>query len=139
MSFGSPVHHTASRSQYPANMRKEITTRAAVAQNLRALMRRHDNMTQTQLADASGVSQRHISSILNEQAEPGVEKTRKLARVFGLEGWMLQVPGMPEEVLDSKILGSIVQSLREASPEGRDLIEKTARREAFFSKKTENS
>lgn len=115
-------------------MRKEITTRTAVAQNLRALMRRHD-MTQTQLAAASGVSQRHISSILNEQAEPGVEKTRKLARAFGLEGWMLQVPGMPEEVMDSKILGSIVQSIREASPEGRDLIEKTARREAYFSKK----
>jgi transcriptional regulator with XRE-family HTH domain len=120
-------------------MRREITTRAAVAQNLRALMRRHDNMTQTQLAEQSGVSQRHISSILNELAECGIEKAEKLARVFGLKGWMLQVPGMPEEVLDSKVLGSIVQSIREASPEGRDLIEKTARREAFFSKKPESS
>lgn len=127
--------NSADCSQYPANMpHRELTTIQAVARNLKALMERH-GMTQTTLAKKSGVSQRHISSILNGETECGTEKANKLARVFGLQGWQLQMPNIPDDLLDSDLILKVVKAMADATPEGRDLIAKNAEREAFFSKR----
>jgi transcriptional regulator with XRE-family HTH domain len=120
----------------PTSMQRNVLTATqVVARNLAILMKRH-NLKQLELAKSSGVSQRHISSILHEETECGIEKVNKLARVFGLKGWQLQVPDPPEELLDSDIIGTVVKALAEASPEGRDLIAKNAVREAHYSKLT---
>lgn len=126
--------HTATTWHYPANMRQhEISTRDAVARNIQALMRRHQ-MTQVALAKKSGVSQRHISSIVRAAAEAGTEKLDKIARVFGLRGWQLQMPNLPEDLLDSDVIGRVVRSLAEVPPKGREFIAETAVREAHFNR-----
>lgn len=131
-----PLQHlNARRKQYAANMPKrvEISTKEVIARNLRALMRRH-GLNQPKLAKLSGVSQRHISSILRAEAEPGAEKLDKLARPFKLKGWQLQVPDIPEDLLDSDVIEKLMRALRELSPEGREHLAQNAEREVFFDK-----
>lgn len=92
-------------------------------------------MTQSALAIKSGVSQRHISSILRAEAEAGIEKLDKIGRVFHMRGWQLQMPDLPDDLLDSDIIGKVVQSLARVPPKGREFIAETAVREAHFNKK----
>jgi transcriptional regulator with XRE-family HTH domain len=128
------VHNFASAWHYPASVpTTKLTTMAAVARNLRTLMER-EAMTQLKLAKKSGVSQRTISNVLTESHEPGVETVDQLAKVFKLEGWQLQMPDLPPELLGSDLVDRTVGALVQASPKGREMIADLAEREAHYSK-----
>jgi transcriptional regulator with XRE-family HTH domain len=111
----------------------KLTTTEAVAKNLRRLMDAH-KMTQPTLAKKAGVAQRTISNILNATNEPGIEKINKIARVFGLHGWQLQMPNLPDDMLTDGRVTRVIDALTRATPEGREMIERLAEREAHYSK-----
>lgn len=111
----------------------KLTTTEAVAKNLRRLMDVH-GLTQAQVAKRAGVSQRHISNILNAVQEPGIEKINKIARAFGLHGWQLQMPNLPEDLLLGDVVTRVMDALTQASPDGREMIGRLAEREAHYSK-----
>jgi transcriptional regulator with XRE-family HTH domain len=104
-------NHTSTVWQYPAIMQaKEIATKDVVAKNLAALMKANGDMSQKRLAELSGVSQRHISSLLSgSHKAPGIDKLDQIAKVFRLKGWHLQIPNVPTEVLDS--IDTVVKAL----------------------------
>jgi transcriptional regulator with XRE-family HTH domain len=112
---------------------EELTTAEAISRNLTALLERH-NMSQNQLAAASGVGQRTISDIVRLKSQPTAETLHRLAKPFKLQGWQLAMPNLPPELLDSDIIGKVIRDLVESNPEGRTLIVRTAEREARFSK-----
>jgi transcriptional regulator with XRE-family HTH domain len=111
----------------------KLTTTEAVAKNLARLMEIR-GFTQPQLAKKAGVAQRTISNILNTRNEPGIEKINKIARVFGLQGWQLQMPNVPEDMLTDGRMTRVIDALTRATPEGREMIERLAEREAHYSK-----
>lgn len=116
-------------------MQREKNTREIVADNLRRLMEIHNGMTQTELARLSDVSQTYISSILRGSTEPTTKQLEKLARVFKLKAWQLQVPGLPDDLLASDLLSKTVKALTEiGTQKGREYVVETAVREAHFSK-----
>src|SRR5688572_15822706 len=104
---------------------KKLTTTEAVARNLRRLMD-VNGLTQVQVAKRAGVSQRHISNVLNAAQEPGIEKINKIAQAFGLQGWQLQMPNLPEDMLTGGVLHRVVDALTQATPEGREMIGRLA-------------
>jgi transcriptional regulator with XRE-family HTH domain len=112
---------------------KKLTTTEAVAKNLRRLMD-VNGLTQVQVAKRAGVSQRHISNVLNAAQEPGIEKINKIAQAFGLHGWQLQMPNLPEDMLTDGRVTRVIDALTRATPEGREMIERLAEREAHYSK-----
>jgi transcriptional regulator with XRE-family HTH domain len=111
----------------------KLTTTEAVGKNLKRLMEAY-KLTQPQLAKKAGVAQRTISNILNATNEPGIEKINKIARVFGLQGWQLQMPNLPEGMLTDGVVTRVIDALARATPEGRQMIERLAEREAHYSK-----
>lgn len=76
--------------------------REVLARNLRALMKRHRELsTQKKLAEKARVAQTSISQILNLENEqmksPKLDQVEKIANAFGLAAWQL--------LLDSKTVG----------------------------------
>lgn len=129
------TQQSARTGQYSANMTiNRPSTRDTIAENLRVLMEMA-NMTQAQLAKKSGLSQRQISNVLNKQTGCGIEAADAMARVFNLNGWQLLMPHLPKEILTSPTLGRLVESYVRASPDGRDMINRVAEREALYGKK----
>jgi transcriptional regulator with XRE-family HTH domain len=81
-------------------------------------------MTQTQLAEKSGVSQRMISGILSSEHGCSVETAEALAGAFKLRGWHLIMRKLPPELLDSPALSNLMDSYINATPANRDLIDR---------------
>jgi transcriptional regulator with XRE-family HTH domain len=115
-----------------------MTTSEAVARNLRRLMEAH-RLTQVDVAKKAGVSQRHISNVLNLVNEPGIDRVDKIAKVFGLKGWQLQMPDIPDDMLLSSVVHKVFDALTQATPEGREMIGRLAEREAHYSKQKPKS
>lgn len=133
--MNTELQHFANTWHYPAKTMPitKLTTTAALARNLRALMER-ETLTQQQLAKKSGISQRTISNVLNGSHEPGIETVDKLAGVFKLQGWQLQMRDLPPELVGSSLVDRTVGALVQASPKGREMIAELAEREAHYSK-----
>lgn len=124
------LHNTSRGSVYRIGMKvNRPQVRTAVAANVRALMDRRE-LTQMQLCAKSGVSQRHISNLINAKGGPGAEVLDAVASAFGLPGWLLMIPGLSVEILDSHSIPLLVESFISAGPEGRELIARLAEREA---------
>lgn len=102
--------------------------REAVAANLRDLMRLR-KWSEHELAKRSGVAQKTINNVLNRKSACSIETAEHLARPFNLAGWHLMIPGLPKVLIDSPTLFTLVQDWMTASDEGRDLIERLAKRE----------
>jgi transcriptional regulator with XRE-family HTH domain len=126
--FADDWHYSA--NHMPSS---KLTTTEAVAKNLQRLMELR-GLTQPQLARRAGVAQRTISNILSARNEPGIEKINKIAKVFGLQGWQLQMPNIPEDMLTDGRMTRVIDALTRATPEGREMIERLAEREAHYSK-----
>jgi transcriptional regulator with XRE-family HTH domain len=123
------LHNRATTSSYLSGMRrKQLATRAVLAVNLRALMDRRD-WTQKALEKASGVSQRHISSLLNQKQDCTTEILAQLAEAFRLPGWLLLIPDLAVDLLDSQELPLLVRHYIGADPDGRAALSKLAQRE----------
>ena len=108
-------------------------TKESFVNNLRHLMRIKE-MSQAELARQSGVSQKTISNILNPEVEqsPSIETAEKLAKPFGLEGWHLIMPNLPEDLLTSPSLEKLLNSYISSSVAGREMIDRVAQREAEY-------
>jgi transcriptional regulator with XRE-family HTH domain len=124
------AHHSAKEIPYLSAMASsDGELRKIVAVNLRALMEKRD-WTQEQLKAKSGLSQRHISNMLNRKTSTSFERLNAVAGAFGIPGWLLMIPGIDVEILDSQRLPSLIKSYRDAGREGRTYIESVADREA---------
>jgi len=102
------AHNNSRPPPYAGEMTAKKAIRAVLATNLIALMGKR-GWTQQQLEAKSGVSQRHISSLRRETADCTTEVLDSLGSAFGIPGWLLLVPGLPVEVLDSPELPMLVE------------------------------
>lgn len=95
-------------------------------------------MSQAELARQSDVSQKTISNILNPEVEqsPSIETAEKLAKPFGLEGWHLIMPNLPDDLVSSPSIERLLNSYINSSQEGRDMINKVADRESKYASTT---
>jgi transcriptional regulator with XRE-family HTH domain len=103
---------------------KRPATRETLARNLQMLMEVR-GWTQTSLAQKSGVSQRQISNILNAKTGCSVEHADALAKAFGLHGWHLIMPSLPEDLVNGA-LSRLLDNYLASSTEGRAAIDHLA-------------
>lgn len=106
----------------PSQNRATERAKATLASNLQALMDLHD-WSQTELARRSGVSQRHISGILNRYTDATAGVIDKLASAFGRRGYELQIEGLHEEIRASSGNLSQLVSAYVKDPENRALLD----------------
>jgi len=100
--------NTARPPPYARNMSLATKSmRAVLADNVLRL-RKKRGWSQTVLGSKSGTSQRTVSNIENETNDPGSENVEQIAQAFGLPGYMLFIPGLPVDVLDSTELPSVI-------------------------------
>lgn len=100
---------------YPFDMgTADDSIREVLATNTRTLMERR-GWKQIQLAAKSGISQTHIGNVLRREVEPTSKIIAGLARAFGVPAYLLLVPGLPPEILDSREVPNLLQSYLEAA------------------------
>lgn len=103
-----------------------------LARNVRTLMRANQ-MSERDLASKAKVAQKTVNNILNQTKSPTLETVDKIARVFGLNLWHLIMPDLPDELLKpNSSIAKLYTSYRDASPEGRNMIDRVAEREAQY-------
>lgn len=103
-------------------------TQDSVAANLRRLMAMV-HWSQVKLAKESGVSQTHISAILRGDSSCTVETAEALAKAFGLKGWHLLIPNLPDELVSSPSLFRLVEAYIHSNAAGREFLDAAANRE----------
>jgi transcriptional regulator with XRE-family HTH domain len=124
------LHNPSSAYPYLRGMGpKRLSVRAIIATNLKALMQKRD-WTQIELGKNAGVSQRHVSNILNQETDCTSEVLNALAGAFDLPGWLLSIPNLPVELLDSNAIPQLVRRYIDAGSQGRQLLDVMAEREA---------
>src|ERR1700744_1875727 len=111
--------------------------REILAENLSFLMERRD-WKQKRLEKESGVSQRHIRSLLRQQQDCTMDILSRLARAFKIPVWLLLVPDLPPDILDSKRLPELIDHYVNSGPKGQDFIDRAAEREAAHNNSTSN-
>lgn len=122
---------TARTSRYAFGMatrRQRPITANSVAKNLKALME-GAGWNQTELARRSGVSQRHISDILNGHAHCTVPFANELAGPFNLHGWHLLLPDLPTDLVASPAIAKLVAAYINADEAGREFLDAAGERE----------
>jgi transcriptional regulator with XRE-family HTH domain len=107
--------------------------RQTVAANLRTLMQERE-WSQTDVAKKTGVSQRQISYMLSCTTSASFETLSAVAGAFGVPGWLLMIDGLSSELLASPRIPLLVASFRDAGPDGRELVERLAEREAVHNR-----
>lgn len=121
--------HTAWHPPYCVGMAKHRpATKDSVASNLKRLLLLRD-WSQVKLSQESGVSQTHISAILRGESSATVEVAAALAKPFGLNGWHLLIPGLPDELLASPSLSRLISAYIGANEAGRQFLDAAADRE----------
>lgn len=71
-------------------------------------MERRD-WNQTKLAGKAQISQRHISNILGKNVDATIAILEALGSAFGIPGWLLLIPNLPAELLDSPEIPAMVE------------------------------
>jgi transcriptional regulator with XRE-family HTH domain len=89
-------------------------------------------MSQRDLETKSGVSQRQISNILTQSTSCSIETADALAAAFGLVGWHLLIPDLPNELLRSTSIGKLVTAYVRASDDTRHYMDQVAEREGKY-------
>lgn len=84
------------------------------------------------LAKKVGIRQSTISNMLSGRHRIDIEKAEAIANVYGLEGWHLLLKDLPRDLRESKTISKLFASYIKSSPEGRDLINRIADREAHY-------
>jgi transcriptional regulator with XRE-family HTH domain len=95
----------AARQQMRAT--KKAADRSVLAANLKMLMERRD-WTQRQLAEKAGMSQTHVGNLIRGDHDASLSVVKILADAFGIPPWLLLVPGLRADILDSPEIPSIV-------------------------------
>lgn len=107
-------------------------TQNAMISNLRFLMDKF-GYSQSELSRKSGVSQRTISYILSGEKKSRIETAELLAKPFGLEGWHLIMPNLPDDLIDSPSIEKLIEAFKKASAADREMINQVADRAATYS------
>lgn len=105
------------------------STRDNLVSNVKWLMN-ETGWTQVELAEKSGVSQTAISKVLRGEMNPTVEFAEKLASAFGLSGWHIIMPDLPDDLLRNGSLEKLFRDFLASSKSGREFISQVATREA---------
>lgn len=116
-------------------MNQKLMPREALARNVRYLMDK-SGMTETELERASGVSQKTINNVLWQRTSVTLDNVDKLASVWGLSGWQLIIPNLPDELIGDGSIAKIFRNYITSSTEGRKHIEMVAEREAAYTVNT---
>lgn len=112
-------------------MLRRPETTESLARNLRHLMRQN-GLSEKALEKRSGVAQKTINNILNRVSSPTLDTVEKLAQSFGLTGWHLIMPSLPDDLVSSQSIEKLYKSYLNSSAEGRDHISRVAEREAHY-------
>ena len=132
--LATKLQNSARDLPYRQGMEDELfKTRATLKANLIALKDRR-GWTQTVLEDKSGVSQRHVSSLLNAQVDPSIEILERLGVAFGIPGWLLLVPDLPVDLLDSQKIPLLVRNYVDGGPDEQSLVDSLAERGAYHTR-----
>lgn len=94
----------------------------SMVNNLKRLMRAK-GLNQTELATLSGVSQTHIGGILRGESSCTVEMVDALAKPFGLSGWQMIMPRLPDDLVHSLALQHLMDAYIDAEPQARTFID----------------
>jgi transcriptional regulator with XRE-family HTH domain len=124
---------TARRTDYDFGMaakRHRPVISSSVSKNLRMLLDLTMEGNQSELARQSGVSQRHISDIINGRTECTYPISAALAAPFGLTGWHLLLPDLPKDLVASPSIARLVSAYINADDAGREFMDAAAAREA---------
>jgi transcriptional regulator with XRE-family HTH domain len=106
----SDPHNAARPPPYPFLMgAAKDSIQETLAINVKALMERR-GWTQVVLGKRAGMSQTHVGNVLRKNAAPTSVIISKLARAFDLPDWLLLVPNLPVELLDSKEVPALLQA-----------------------------
>ena len=85
------------------------------------------------LAKQSGVSAKTINNMTNTRFNVTLDSVDAVARVFGLTAWHLIMPNLPNDLIESKSLETLLAKYAMLPAEGRDQVDRTADREAAYS------
>lgn len=116
---------------YYSAMKTRPLPKETLIRNLRFLMDR-EGLSEAALAKRSGVSQKGINKILNGESAPTLDTVDKLSAAFGLNLWHLIMPNLPDDLISSPSIERLYSFYTSASPEGREYIDRVAKREADF-------
>jgi transcriptional regulator with XRE-family HTH domain len=101
--------------------RERPATRETVARNLKALLRLR-NWSQAELARQANLPTRTVNAVVNMEGACTVETAEKLAAPFGLHGWHLLIPDLPDDLMDSPTLSELVESYASLTEGSRELL-----------------
>lgn len=120
-------------------MKKKPSAALAFATNVQKLMDHHQ-ISQAELGRKAGVGQSTLSRLLDLDAPTGINPrastVESIAAHFKIAPWLLLVPNLPLELLESNLLGSLVENYRDASEEGRRAIVRVAENELRYATTT---
>jgi len=106
----SDAKNNARPSPYPQDMgTAKQSIRQVLAENVAKLKARRD-WTQAQIASRGGLSQTHVGNVLRAEVNPTTEILEGLSRAFGIPEWLLLVPNLPVELLDSNEVPAMLQT-----------------------------
>lgn len=128
-----PVKEQTTRvKHYCWGMAKNRTPpRETLARNLQILLDRAGWSAAELSRKTDGeVSPKHVTNILNRTHGAGIETANALAKPFGLLGWQLLVPDLPDELVGNGRIREMVENYLASTDEGRELLDKMAAREA---------
>lgn len=101
------------------NMRAaKRANRGILAANLKMLMERR-GWTQQQLADKAGMSQAHVGNLTRAEHDPTTSVLESLAAAFGVPPWLLLVPGLRADILDSPEIPTMIARYADFHSVGR--------------------
>jgi transcriptional regulator with XRE-family HTH domain len=105
-----------------------------LSRNLRLLIE-HYGISQKELEDKTGVSQRTISNVLRPGSVGSItsDTIEKIADYFQLEYYHLLIPNIPLEELLSKRIEKVVECYAQMPSEGRENVERIAENEVRYS------
>lgn len=103
-----------------------MTAKTALARNLRSLMDRED-LSEALAAKKTGVSQKGINKILNENTSAGIDTIERLAKAFRIPVWLLITPNM--DISESTLL----ENYRAAPEPAKAMIKSVAEAAAPYS------
>lgn len=63
---------------------------------------------QRQLGDKAGLSQTHVGNVLREHSDVSTSVLESLGVAFGIPGWLLLVPDLRADILDSPEIPAMV-------------------------------
>jgi transcriptional regulator with XRE-family HTH domain len=110
---------------------KRPNTSDTLARNLNFLMD-HYGYSEREMEKRSGVSAKTINNMRNGKHKATIENTDSVAAVFGLDGWQMIIPGLPDDLIGSKTLKVTIANYVSSDEDGRKSIDKMAEREALY-------